>query len=143
MEQKYKVWDKKTKKIRKIHSIAFDDEGNIKLVNMWGTDIIEQKDIVIKREKDYELLPYTGANDINKEEIYKGDICKDDIGTVVQIVWVEDHFQYGAKIIKGSTLTEGLTFPLWQWNGCKENGYRRLERIGNIYTDPNMIRKEE
>lgn len=85
---------------------------------------------------------YTGAKDTNKKEIYKGDICKDDTGTIVEIVWIEDKYQFGAKVLEGCTLSKGLTFPLWQWNGCKENGYRRLERIGNIYENKDMINKE-
>lgn len=82
---------------------------------------------------------YTGLDDKNAEKIFKGDICEDDKGTIVEIVWIEDKFQFGAKVLKGGALSKGLIFPLWQWNNCKENGYRILEVIGNIHQNKDLL----
>lgn len=81
---------------------------------------------------------FTGYRDVNGVDVYDGDICKDDGDAIVQILWY-DNFCWGGKILKGCTLALGLTFPLWQWKGLKENGYRKLEKIGNIYDNKNLM----
>lgn len=99
------------------------------------------------RGRLYSVIPetvgqYTGKTDINDEKIFDGDICDDEKDTMVQVVWNEK-YQWGCKIIKGCTLSMGLIFPLWQWGGIKENGYRTLEVIGNIHDNPELLKGGE
>lgn len=84
------------------------------------------------------LGQYTGLTDENGREIFEGDICKDG-DNVVRILWSDKH-QWGVEISKtDSVLSKGLVFPLWQYDDCKENGYRTLEVIGNIFDNPELI----
>lgn len=142
---KYKAWDKELKQIFEVIQLDFSDwwvqcnvPENAPREN--GRAFYGERNSFNNEETDrHIILPYTGLKDINDKEIYKGYICKDDVGTILEIVWVEDKFQFGAKVIKGCTLSKDLTFPLWQWNNCKENGYRSLEVIGNIYENTEII----
>ena len=60
-EIKFRIWDKKSKKMRKVESIGFGMIGvstkGYPVVNALGKDCIENKDILIHRENgEYELL---------------------------------------------------------------------------------------
>jgi len=90
-------------------------------------------------------MQFTGLKDCKRteefpegQEIFDGDICRDSKSKLIQIVW-SDHHQWGCKIIKGGALSRGLEFPIWQWDKCKENGYRELEVIGNIFENPELL----
>lgn len=95
----------------------------------------------------YEVVPetvcqYTELTDENVREIFEGDICKDG-DNVVRILWNDKH-QWGVEILKtDNVLSKGLIFPLWQYDNCKENGYRTLEVIGNIFDNPELLRAGE
>lgn len=91
----------------------------------------------------YEVDPatvgqFTGLLDKNGKRIFEGDICRDNTGDIVQIVWSKNH-SWGCKIIKGCTLSLNLTFPLWQWDNCRENGFRKIEVIGNIHDNQELL----
>lgn len=131
-ERKYKVWDKENKEWIELAGdvfITYMDE----MIQVIDGDEFEAKVL-----ENVEIVDYTELKDKKEKEIFEGDICQDDGGTVVQILW-SDHYQWGCKVIKGCTLTKGLTFPLWHWDNCKENRYRQLEVIGNIYENPELM----
>ena len=120
--------------------------GIVKEINFdWGVQLYDRQGYLYAL-KDVILMQYTGLNDCkrtkeypNGEEIYENDICIDSQGDVIQIVWSK-LYQWGCKIIKTEdVLSHGLIFPLWQWDNCEKNGYRTLEKIGNIYDNPEMV----
>ncbi len=79
----------------------------------------------------------TGLRDKNGKPIFEGDICKDENSTYL-IVW--HMHQWQCKVIHSDcVLALDCSFPLWQWDNCKENGYRTLEIIGNIHDNPEML----
>jgi dissimilatory sulfite reductase (desulfoviridin) alpha/beta subunit len=67
---------------------------------------------------------------------FEGDICKDDLGSIFEIV-LSDYHQFGCKILNGGVLalTNGLIFPLWQWTKTE----RIFKIIGNIWDNPELL----
>jgi uncharacterized phage protein (TIGR01671 family) len=93
----------------------------------------------------YELVgrdEYTGLKDKNGKEIYEGYICKDG-NTFYQIIWIDRLAKYCAKVIKSEyALVRDMPFALQQYviDGTLEC---KLEIIGNIYENPELIKKAE
>lgn len=137
-EIKFRVWDKELKKMHvcgeNVHdSITFGEDGKAYYYNLQNGEGSGE-------HGDYMMMQYTGLKDEEETEIYDGDLCTDDGVTVLQVLWVESHHQWGVKVLKGSgTLSLGLTFPLWHWDDCKQNGYRKLKIIGNAFENPELI----
>lgn len=144
-EIKFRAWDKKSKKMRQVVEIVWNtglylepNDNTVKLIWVKGYDVIEQKDIMMKREKDFELMQYTGLHDKNGKEIYEGDVIKDSSG-------------YIGKVIFNTTdvASCGCCYDKFMGTGflakdAKPNmGYldmdERSEVIGNIYDNPELI----
>lgn len=81
---------------------------------------------------------YTGLTDKNGKRIFEGDICSDGFRILVIRC---DFYQWNCKVIASYGLTKGLDFPLWQWDNCPENGCRKLEVIGNIHDNPELLKE--
>ena len=80
------------------------------------------------------LTEFTGLSDKNGKQIFEGDICTDGHKR-----WIIHFHFYGWQCKEIGTTWE-LSFPLWQWDNCKENGYRQLEVIGNIHDNPELLK---
>lgn len=139
---KFRAWDKKSKKMREVESIGFGTLNlsykiyNYPVCNMKGYDIIEQKDITVHRDSPhFELMLYTGKEDINKKEVYEGDIVKqfadiNELGNNLyffyQIKWDDKYARfYGEEIYSKETfLFDEL---------------EDIEVIGNIFDNPELL----
>lgn len=141
MELKYKVWDKENNrmiepvKLMQVRPVL-DILGNLGIIDI--PNECEWKGIVPRNQ--YELLPYTGVKDINKKECYLGDIVK------------EPNNKYDYGIIEKESESNNMFITWWYpsnadcklWNSMKlKLSYiKQFEVIGNIYTNPDMIKKE-
>ena len=90
--------------------------------------------------QSFELMQFTGRVDINNEDIWEGDICKDQYNRSVIIKWVDDLYWDG----NGSS-HPGFWFS--HVNHINENefdmdyhySFNKLTRIGNIYENPELL----
>ncbi len=126
---KIKAWDKKSKKMREVASIAFNRDGTCSIINLWGYDIIEEKDIILRREpKEVILLDYIGLKDKNGKEIYEKDILSTinredpDYKPNMDVTFLNGCFMIG-------TCNAHEFYRIFQSNP---------EIIGNIYENPEL-----
>lgn len=134
-EIKFRAWDKISGKVRIIDSIAFDKQGKIKVINVWGYNLIEQEEtrIHLSNKKELErivLTQFTGLYDKNSKEIYEGDIV------VFESVFNKDKFVGRVMYYSGCK-------PIL-WDGkysidLAETNKEDLEVIGNIYENPELL----
>lgn len=149
-ELKFRVWDKKTKKMRQLANIVFNagfgvepNDNTIKLIWVKGKDIIEDKDIQIQREDNFELMQFTGLHDKNGKEIYEGDILQqvhyvfsndeyDHKGfkkLIIQVLWGQKEAAFIFKVIKKIDIEMPKDY---------KEPYREV--IGNIYENPDLLK---
>jgi len=137
---KFRAWDKKSKKMRIIDSIAFHGLGHfdiptldIKLINLWGYDIIEDKYFIIRRDPEqFKLLQYTGLKDKNGKEIYEGDVVKyldGEFSFIAKVAW-SDWMWY----LEGINPKESFMF-----DDVADNETADIEIIGNRFEHPHLL----
>lgn len=136
-EIKFRAWDKKSKKIREIDCIAFhnkrgafdfDSSNTPKVINVWGRDMIEDKDCILHREEnDVILMQFTGLTDKNGINIYEEDILKAS-ESIVKIVFSGRGYE-GIYLNK----EEKHEPPI------QNNNYLQWEVIGNSFESPELL----
>jgi uncharacterized phage protein (TIGR01671 family) len=128
-EIKFRVWDKKNKRMEKAslyNSLSSYDPGKWKIVD-WDGDGREGD----KREIDginLILIQYTGLKDKNGKEIYEGDIL-DWRGAYRTVYWDDNQGAWYAKNQPEGTptlLIDIITVGYWV--------------VGNIYENPELIK---
>lgn len=145
---KFRAWDKKTKKMRAINSIAFHYEKEAfdfdsshlpKVVNLWGHNLIEDKPIILHREpKEFELMQFTGLLDKNGKEIYEGDILCISDEVCVDIIAGSSRYEPQNRIESVEWDNEHGVWVIQTDNLCEQ--YMDSEIIGNIYENPELLK---
>lgn len=106
---KFKAWDKKAKK--------------------WSEAPLDCSIKDISFYTDYEWVQFTGKYDINKKEIYEGDIVRfrrsDDKFFIGEIAYIEEH---GAYFVIHSGISDNQLYA-----------FDNYEVIGNIYENPELL----
>ena len=101
---------------------------------MWFTDMFHMKHLIRKENrKDYPIMQYTGLKDKFGKEIYEGDILEFYDASYDKWISREVYFD-----------TEMLGFGLRQTNSlfhCQFSS--EFELKGNIYENPELLRKED
>lgn len=139
MITKYRAWDKKSKKIREVSFIVFDTEGSISLFQLWGFDIIGQKDVIIRREpKDVILLQFTGFVDKHGKEVHHKDLVKTPRGVFV-IDWNQLHNCWA--LFKNDRMYREIVCDVYNSKGEPPDKWQvdALEIIGNVFDNPELV----
>lgn len=137
-EIKYKVWHIEHKKwIHDELDIFLTSDGDVYEKYDYGYETCI-RDIT----NAVEILFFTGLKDKNGKEIYEGNIARKD-NVIYEVLWVESSAKFGVKVtVTDYVLSKGLAFPIPQYvvDGTMQCN---LEVIGNIYENPDLIKKAE
>ena len=131
-EIKFRAWDKKEKKIVPVRAVYFKDDRD----KFKGSVIVSLEENHDNHDNinNFELMQFTGLKDKNGKEIYEGDIVanKRDWGIVIgQVMFYEGSFDIFDK--------EECYFNSLD----QENRNGRIEVIGNVYENPELLVMEE
>lgn len=146
-----RAWDKKSRKMREVDSIAFHNLKSVcdynnsrlpKIANLWGYNIIADKDIIINRDiKDVELMHYTGHDDINGVRIFANDIVKTPDSDIGIVVYKKHFLEWRIVFIKGRKhLTKMKEYGVAMFDFTYPKMH--LEIIGNIYENKELLKRE-
>lgn len=130
-EYKFRVWDKKDKRM------MYNFDG-------WSdtVDILKQAWEYLQ-EREYEVMQYTGLKDKNGKDIYEGDIVVYKYGYSISDPEDEpEEFYINKKVVKfingEFTPREDGYYPDDYWYGYKIYDF---EVIGNIHQNPELIKE--
>lgn len=90
----------------------------------------------------YDLMQFTGRTDINDNEIWEGDICKDSYGRTVVVRWINDLYWYGDSSHPGFWFTHATHINENEFDLNYHNSFDTLEIIGNIYEHPELLKND-
>lgn len=83
--------------------------------------------------KSYEYMQYIGRKDINKKEIYEGDIVRTNSGRLCRVVWFSSPQYQGWDLEPIETKNPApKEWNLWEY----------LEIIGNIFDNPELLKED-
>lgn len=112
--------------------------GNLIYRRIWKTDIcvIRVFDSGFDIYEEYDVIPetvgqYTGLTDKNGTKVFEGDVLKGAWKTILTIFYDEITLSYRVKTSAGYDREPSYY------------GIEKLEVIGNIYDNPELMRGEE
>lgn len=120
---RFRAWDNETEKMYRVEVINFSGRPTVYL---------QYNPIIKKPLDDVVLMQYTGLKDKHGKEIYEGDVITPLIlnGTITHGLV---GFLYGSFVAR-QIGAEGMFTEISSLSKC--------EIIGNIYENPDLLRKE-
>lgn len=158
-EIKFRAWDKKSNKYRKIDSFSYGGNGHWdtcdqlpKVYSLWGFDIIDDKDVICNRQREeVELEQFIGLYDSTKwEELsYKEKTSFIHSGKK-QSEWKGKEIYEGDQVKDEHTGTVGIVMfeegsfdcgNSFEYKGFVELCIRkRIKVIGNIHENKDILK---
>lgn len=129
MIPRFRAWDKEFKEMVQVDALVFDEQI-IKATYKNGN--------VVKDDlKNYVLMQSTGLRDKNDIEIFEGDILTTGKRTGV----VKKHLTLGFYMndARGDNWWFGSDVDLAEFEDFTRTVARKIEILGNIYTNPELV----
>lgn len=124
-ETKFRVWDKKEKRMKYVLQLEWhtDHSGKLIAIHTYPLGIYMNNHPNSKRIDDLILIQYTGLKDKNGKEIHEGDIVENQYDDYV-IKFIDGEFAMISKLRR---------LPMINVNKSKIIGniYENLELLGN------------
>lgn len=124
-EIKFRAWDKEEEKMVPAIHIFINGTGVVwenQREGFEGTDDLNSTN-------KWEIMQFTGLEDVLGNDLYEGDICRDEDGLGV-IYWDKDCWMYGFVLFDSSYKSDGYMLREMA-DDC--------EVIGNIYENPELL----
>lgn len=124
---KFRVWDRATKKMHicgedQHDSLYIHEDCTVSYYNLQNGSGSDDN----PSEDGYNLMQFTGLNDINKSDIYDGDLLRDSDGNVLEVKW---------QPFSASWALWGKRSRFLFAHRCID----LLEIIGNIHENPELL----
>ena len=132
-EIKFRAWDKSNCRFLSTPLVCIDFENDC--VNSYEVEQVSDTDCVQIQNTcfEYELMQYTGLKDKNGKEIYEGDIVKNSINDILEVLWCDDRcgFEMRGRYDKSHVIKQLDCDIIIDLN---------VEVIGNIYENPELLK---
>ena len=114
-EIKFRAWDKINKDMFNVESINFQERRVYK-------DVVSYRNF-----NDIELMQYTGLKDMREKEIYEGDIVTLH-NSEYKVIFNTEEARF---VLRNDEFEMNIPFT--------NNNNKRMEVIGNIYENPELL----
>jgi uncharacterized phage protein (TIGR01671 family) len=133
---KFRVWDNKNKRFLDPSDIAINGNGNLLITDSGWYENFENQNL-----SDYVVQQYTGFKDIDRKEIFEGDIIELEVPTKdnnTKKLTATIDYGLGAFLVMAKSEDGDLFFPLLQEFHDKIYKYQ-IKIIGNSFENPELL----